>query len=132
MKSILQTITRTVLVTLALVGLVGVVPLTASSTAYADNADTVKSGVKSIGGDENGNKAGDFNKIIKNVINILLFLIGAIAVIVIIISGIRFTTSGGDAGQAKSAREGIIYAVVGLVVALLAFALVNFVIDSLK
>ncbi len=68
--------------------------------------------------------------IIKNVINLLLYLVGIIAVIVIIINGIRYTTSNGDASGVKSAKDGVLYAVVGLVVAILAYAIVNFVVEA--
>jgi hypothetical protein len=63
--------------------------------------------------------------------NIALFLIGAISVIMIIYGGIRYTTSGGDAKNVTAAKSTILYAVVGLVVAILAFAIVNFVITKL-
>ena len=69
--------------------------------------------------------------VLKNVINTLLFIIAIIAVIVIIIGAIRFTTSGGDPNQAASARNTIIYAVVGLVVAIMSYAIVNFVLANI-
>lgn len=62
------------------------------------------------------------------VINIILMIIGVIAVIMIIVGGIRYTLSGGDAGSTKSAKDTIMYAVIGLIVALLGFAIVNFVV----
>ncbi|MBI3889824.1 hypothetical protein HY312_04625 [Candidatus Saccharibacteria bacterium] len=68
--------------------------------------------------------------LIKNVINILLFIVGVIAVIAIVIGGIRYTTSNGDSSQTKAAKDTILYAVVGLVVAILAFAIVNFVVTQ--
>ncbi|MFZ1360796.1 MAG: pilin [Candidatus Saccharimonadales bacterium] len=67
---------------------------------------------------------------IKTITNVLLFLIGAIAVIMIIIGGIRYVTSNGDANQTKAAKDTIMYAVIGLVVAILAYAIVNFVITA--
>lgn len=69
--------------------------------------------------------------IIANIINLLLWMIGIIAVIMIIIGGIRYTTSAGDPGQAKSARDTIVYAIVGLVVAIMAYGIVNWVIGML-
>lgn len=69
--------------------------------------------------------------IIKNVINVLLYAVGIIAVIMIIIGGIRYVTSAGDAGQTKSARDTIIYAVAGLVVAIMSFAIVNLVLSKI-
>jgi len=71
-------------------------------------------------------------KMITDVTNLLLFLIGAIAVIVIIVGGIKYTTSDGDAAKIKSAKNTILYAVVGLVVAIMAGAIVNFVVANIK
>lgn len=58
----------------------------------------------------------------------MLFLLGAIAVVMIIIGGIRYTTSGGDPQQTKAAKDTVLYAVIGLVVALLAYAIVAFIV----
>lgn len=69
--------------------------------------------------------------IVRKVINLLMTLAGVIAVIVIIIGGIRYTTSGGDAGNTKSAKNTILYAIIGLVVAIMSFAIVNFVLDRI-
>jgi hypothetical protein len=62
------------------------------------------------------------------IINTMLFILGIIAVIMIILGGIRYTTSDGDASRVKAAKDTIMYSIVGLVVAMLAFAIVNFVI----
>jgi hypothetical protein len=48
----------------------------------------------------------------------------------IVIGGIRYTTSNGDSAGITSAKNTILYAVVGLIVALLAYAIVNFVLTS--
>lgn len=69
--------------------------------------------------------------LIQNIINLLLVVIGIISVIMIIIGGIRYTTSGGDAGQTKMAKDTILYAIVGLVVAIMSYGLVNWVIGRL-
>lgn len=66
-----------------------------------------------------------------SVINTLLYAVGVISVIMVIVNGIRFTTSSGDPAKAKSAREGLMYAIVGLVIAMIAYAVVNFVIGNL-
>ena len=70
------------------------------------------------------------NGVFKTITNVLLFIIGAISVIMLIIGGIRYVVSGGDSGAVTSAKNTILYAVVGIVVAILAYALVNFVISS--
>ena len=65
---------------------------------------------------------------IAQIINVLLFVIGAIAVIMIILGGIRYVLSNGDSSQITSAKNTVLYSVIGLVVALLAYAIVNFVV----
>ena len=60
----------------------------------------------------------------------MLFLAGAVAVIVIIIGGIRYVMSSGDAGQVQSAKNTILYAVIGLIVVIMAYAIVNFVVTN--
>ena len=68
--------------------------------------------------------------IFKTITNVLLFIVGAISVIMLVIGGIRYTISGGDSGQVKSAKDTILYAIIGIIVSLLAFAVVNFVLSS--
>lgn len=63
--------------------------------------------------------------------NVLLFIIGAIAVIMIVIGGMRYVLSGGDSNQITAAKNTILYAIVGIIVAILAYAVVNFVLSSL-
>lgn len=66
-----------------------------------------------------------------NIINTLIYIVGAVSVIMIIIGGLRFTLSGGDASGTKSGRETIIYAVIGMVVAIMSYAIVNFVLSRI-
>ena len=84
---------------------------------------------------EDGNLAptlfGD-GGVFTTIVNVLLFIIGAISVIMLIIGGIRNTLSGGDSGAVTSAKNTILYAIIGLVVAFLAFAIVNFVLGSIN
>jgi type IV secretory pathway VirB2 component (pilin) len=80
---------------------------------------------------KNTNSEAKLSNTFRNVINALLFIIGIIAVIMIIVSGIKFTTAHGDSGAVTKARQTLIYSIVGLVIALLAFAIVNFVISRL-
>ena len=68
------------------------------------------------------------NNLAKDVISTLLFVIGIVAVIMIIIGGIRYTLSNGDASQIKSAKDTVLYSVIGLIVSMLAYAIVNFVV----
>ncbi len=65
--------------------------------------------------------------IIKTIINVLSLIVGAICVIMIIFGGFRYMTSGGESSGVSGAKNTILYAVVGLVVVLLAQAIVRFV-----
>ncbi len=73
---------------------------------------------------------GGDDSIFKIVTNTLLFIIGAVAVIMLIYGGIRYTISGGESASVTAAKNTILYAVVGIIVALLGFALVNWVIEA--
>ncbi|MGH7196931.1 MAG: pilin [Candidatus Saccharimonadales bacterium] len=66
-----------------------------------------------------------------NILNAFTFLIGAVSVVMIIIGGFRYAVSGGDQAQVTSAKNTIIYAVIGLIVAVLANAIVNFVLTNI-
>ena len=68
--------------------------------------------------------------IFKTVTNVLLFIIGAVSVIMLILGGIRYTTSQGDKTAVEGAKNTILYSIIGIVVAILAYAAVNFVISS--
>jgi Type IV secretion system pilin len=70
--------------------------------------------------------------VFQKVTNIALYLIGAVSVLMLIYGGIRYTLSGGDSKNVTAAKNTILYAIVGIVVAILAFAIVNFVITSLS
>ncbi|MEP6710461.1 MAG: hypothetical protein ABJA64_01975 [Candidatus Saccharibacteria bacterium] len=111
----------------ALIG-VGLVPVSFATAAFAAPADEINKGLDATG--QKGGSGTDLKSRLATIVNVLLFLIGAISVIVIIIGGIKFVTSDGDPGKAKSARETILYAIVGVVIALLAYALVQFVIKA--
>lgn len=68
---------------------------------------------------------------IKSVGNIIVFITGAISVLMIIIGGLRYALSGGDQGTISTAKNTILYAVIGLVVSVAAYAIVNFVLTNI-
>jgi hypothetical protein len=74
----------------------------------------------------------DFYATLKLVINTIISFIGIAAVIVIIISGFTFATSGGDAKAIETAKNRIVYSVIGIIVVLIAAGIVNFVLGSVK
>lgn len=61
------------------------------------------------------------------ILNIVFVAAGVLAVVFIIIGGVKYILSGGDASGIKSAKETITYAIIGLIITLLAFGIVNFV-----
>ena len=67
----------------------------------------------------------------KNIINGVLYVVGILAVVMVIIGGVKYTTSGGDSAAVTSAKNTILYGIIGLVIAILAYAIVNFVIGKL-
>lgn len=67
----------------------------------------------------------------KTVIGLTFAIGGAVAVIMVVIGGFQYVLSNGDPQRAAKAKNTIIYAIVGLVVAISAFTIVNFVLDKL-
>ncbi len=116
-------------------GLVAAV-VTPVAVQAADPA-TSKALCEGSGGTWNGSactKAGEESipSVFGTITNVLLFVIGAVSVIVIIIGAIRYVTSGGEQANIKAAKDTILYAIIGLVVAFLAYAVVNFVTTQFK
>ncbi len=68
--------------------------------------------------------------IVSNIVSTLLIVSGAASVVVIVIAGIMYTTSAGNEKRITTAKDAILYAVVGLIISILAFAIVNFVITG--
>ncbi len=100
-----------------------------SAAVHASLVDIAEGGVNDI--DTNAPSTG-VTGVIESITYILLWLVGATAVIVIIINGIRFIVSNGDAQATANARNGILYAIVGVIVAFIAWGLVNWVLGQLN
>lgn len=92
----------------------------------------VSEGINTATTSEMQGKSIDGDKgLIKTVVNVLLWAVGILSVIMIIFSGFRYITSAGDASKTKSAQSTLIYSVVGLIVAIMAYAIVNMVTNRL-
>ncbi len=133
MKDILKKISTALLIIPGLVLLVGLATPVAAvtcdpanpNTSIADGATCAKSNSQPttlFGGD---------GSVFKRITSILLFLVGAIAVIMLIIGGIRYVVSGGDQSQVTAAKNTILYAIVGIIVAFLSYAAIDFITKSL-
>ena len=121
------------------VSLVGAAPVAAhgigvadSSVIFASPKSQAINGLKSTSANPDGEKKLTGTKgYLKDVTNILLFVIGAVSVIMLVIGGVKYTTSNGAEDRIKSAKNTILYALVGVIVAIAAYAIVAFVINAL-
>lgn len=101
----------------------------ATQPAFADGISEARSGSKKV--KTGGTNSSSVTRLLGTLTNTLLFIAGAIAVVMIVLGGLKYITSNGNADQVKSAKNTIMYAVIGLVVAIAAYAIVGFVIDQL-
>lgn len=77
------------------------------------------------------NAEDQINAIISTIINLFSLVVGVISVIMIIIGGLKYITSGGDSGNVTNAKNTILYAIIGLVIVALAQVIVRFVIERI-
>jgi len=120
---------------------VGLAALTPASSSAAENAlngrvcdgiNTVITGESQTGGNAdsctNGEDGQDaLAKTINSIINLFSLIVGAASVIMIIYGGFKYITSGGNDDATKSAKNTILYALVGLIIVLVAQTIVKFV-----
>lgn len=103
----------------------------AGSTGYVDVcSQDVPQGVKDAAGCP-GNSNSDLPTVIQNILNAIIAVAGIVSVVFIIIGGIQYTTSAGDPGKTKKAKDTILYALIGLIICALSFAIVNFTISRI-
>lgn len=105
--------------TMALIPVSSVAAEGALDVACQGNSDST------LCSDENKNKSAD--GLVKTIVNALLFIVGALSVVMIIVGGILYVTSQGDSGNVTKAKNTILYSVVGLIVSFIAYAIVNWV-----
>ncbi len=99
--------------------------------AKKESAGNFKEITKKCGTNETGGgESSSVPATVRNIINALLYIAGIAAVVIIVIGGIRFVTSEGDAQKTAKARDVIVNAVIGLVLGVLAYAAVNFVLGQ--
>lgn len=76
--------------------------------------------------------SGAIGGVVSGWLNLFIYIIGAVAIIMLILGGLRYVLSGGDPKATQDAKNTIVYAIIGLVVAIAAYAFVNYVITALK
>lgn len=107
----------------------------ADSTVQIDQKVKCGSNVTGLGGPgtpcnaSTNNSAAELEDLIKTIINVMSAVVGAISVIMIMIGGFRYITSGGDSNNVSGAKNTILYAIVGLIIVALAQVIVQFVLQ---
>ena len=100
------------------------------TTIYGKStADCAKAG--SLASNPESCNGNDLNTMVQTIINAVIFVIGMVAVVMIILGGVSYATSQGDAAKVKKGKDTILYGIIGLIVVLLAFAITNFVLTQL-
>ncbi len=95
------------------------------ANAQAVDPGSYQTGLDNTKYNETGNET--VATIVIKVINWLLGILAALAVLVLIIAGIMYILSGGDEGKVETAKTWIIYAIIGLIIALLGYVIINIV-----
>lgn len=111
------------------------VPTLAASAACNNIGNGIATGASGVtGGTVNcsttGVGDGDIANLAKNLVNTFSVIVGVVAVIMIIVGGFRYITSGGDSGRVGNAKNSLIYAIVGLIIVALAQLIVHFVLGQ--
>jgi hypothetical protein len=109
---------------------ISMAPALAAGSASKDSACSALDELDSSQGCDSDASKNVVKDLVSTVVNILSLIIGAVAIIMIIVSGFRYVTSGGESSKVAGAKSGLIYAIVGLVVAALAQFIVHFVLNK--
>ncbi len=117
-------------------GIALLLPLGFSSLAYAQYNQQAQfgsqgcSGTQAGGGGSCANAGTSLNTLIKNILDVLSYVVGIVAVIMIIIAGFRYIVSGGESGGVTGAKNAILFAIVGIVIVAIAQIIVQFVLTK--
>jgi len=122
-----------IVVAFALVAVALLVPVLPASAANCNSdGKNISTGIECAQGDGVPTTLFGENSIFTTIVNVLLFIIGAVSVVMLIWGGIRYTTSAGNSSAVTAAKNTIMYAIIGLIIAFLAFAIVNWVLGAIS
>ena len=99
-------------------------------TAGKVMALSVQEGAEAARGDGMPAELIGKNGVFTQITNTVLYVVGIVSVIMLIYGGLRYVTSGGDSKKVTDAKNTILYAIIGLIISILAFSIVNFVINA--
>lgn len=106
-----------------------------STQTFADDIcgnNNVSPEIRAASGCPNtGVKTNDLSTVIQNILNAIIGVAGLISVVYIVVGGIQYITSSGDSNKTEKAKKTILYALIGLIVCALSFAIVNFTISRI-
>ncbi|MEX2054708.1 MAG: hypothetical protein WD972_00865 [Candidatus Andersenbacteria bacterium] len=100
------------------------------TAANLSTADAIRCGAQGAGGNDATASEQSINETITSIVNVLSVIIAIVAVIMIILGGFRYITSAGASDKVTSAKNTIIYALIGLIIVALAQTIVRFVVDK--
>ena len=115
---------------LIVVGVVATLALAFATVPVAHADYNLDKGISDSKGDRVAEKVDDPQQLVKGIVNGILYFVGILSVIMLIWGGILYTTSSGDSNKVTTAKNTIMYAVIGLVVAIFAYAIVIFVLTT--
>lgn len=108
---------------------IAIVSLLSSPVSFAFSG-TMEDGAEAARGIDQATTLFGASGIFTTISNVMLFIVGAISVIMVIIGGLRYVISGGNSSNITAAKNTILYAIVGLIIAIMAYAIINFVLES--
>ncbi len=123
---------KRILIAIALLFNFSALVLAPSAVYAADSKGAVCEGISQTGGSCDNSAGPNLDDILKLLLNALSFIIGFAAVIMIMVGGFKYITSAGDSAKVASAKDTILYSIIGLVVVALAQIIVRFVLNKVK
>lgn len=125
---------RLLIISLSVVSLTfaGLATLSPVSVFAASPQSEVCRGIGAASGSSGCASNISLTRVIRNIINLFSIVIGIVAVIMVMFSGFKYVTAAGDSGSLTTAKQTLIYAIVGLVIAALAQVIVQFVLRAVR
>ena len=92
----------------------------------------IRDGIEAAKTDEMPSNLLGSGGVVTNITSTILYVLGILSVVMLIVGGVKYAMSAGDAKAVTDAKNTILYALIGLVIAILAYAIVNFVLGVIK
>ncbi|MCA9346703.1 hypothetical protein KC960_04390 [Candidatus Saccharibacteria bacterium] len=110
-----------------------ILPVTVNASPFDSARDTACQGLEFSDGDSTTCDTSDGTKInstVATAINLISLVVGFVSVIMVIVGGLKYTTSHGDSSGISSAKDTILYAIIGLIIVAMAQLMVRFVLSK--